>query len=105
MSGTVNIDSALDQSPRSTGEGEPRVRIEICFFARARELAGRDSCVLELPVGSSLQILKEELERHFPSLEPWINHLLFAVDNQFLAADFVFSNDTQVLCFPPVSGG
>jgi molybdopterin converting factor subunit 1 len=77
----------------------------IRFFARARDLAGLDSCRLELPPGSLVRDLQRRLLEEYPGLADLLKHSAIAVDQKLVSADVAISNDTEVAVLPPVSGG
>jgi molybdopterin converting factor subunit 1 len=81
------------------------MKISVRLFARARELAGADSTELICPPEATIGELKQLLIEKHPALEPMLDSLLIAVDREFATEDFVLSEDAEVACFPPVSGG
>ena len=81
------------------------MQIIVKLFARARDLAGTDRVVLELPTGGRVADLKETLSAKFPQLSPMMPSLLVAVGNDYAQGDTVVAPQAEVACFPPVSGG
>jgi molybdopterin converting factor small subunit len=59
----------------------------------------------ELPVGSSIADLRKALSKQNPAIAPLAPHLMFAVANDYVGDSFSLSEDLQVACIPPVSGG
>lgn len=81
------------------------MQITVKLFARARDLAGADQVVLELPPSGRVRDLKQSLAARFPQMSPLIPDLLVAVGNEYAPADAVVPPQSEVACFPPVSGG
>lgn len=79
--------------------------IRVRLFAAARQLCDASSVELELPTGSTVGNLREALSQQNPALAPLAPHLLFAVANDYVGDSFSLSEDLQVACIPPVSGG
>lgn len=87
--------------------------IEVLMFGPARDLAGTDTWVVEMPDGSSLADLIEQVCRHFPKLSPGFEPrgdterpaYRCAVNESFCAPDRALAEGDQVAVIPPVSGG
>ena len=80
------------------------MKVEVLFFAAARERAGTDRESLEVPeptVGSLSRLLAE---RH-PDLAPLLPRLRFAVNRAFVREDHVLAEGDEVALIPPVAGG
>jgi molybdopterin synthase sulfur carrier subunit len=82
-----------------------RVRVEVRLFAVARQRAGRDSLVVELPEGANVADLKRAIGATCPELAPILPSLLFAVENDYAADDRTIPTGAEVAAIPPVSGG
>ena len=81
------------------------MNVRIRLFAVAKQLAGQDSIMLQLPEGSTLGQLRERLAAEVPQIAAVLPHILFAVGTEYAHDDDVISADTEVACIPPVSGG
>jgi sulfur-carrier protein len=81
------------------------VNVQVRLFAVAKQLAGRDSIILQLPEGSTLGQLRESLAAEVPQIAAVLPHILFAVGSEYAHDDDVISADHEVACIPPVSGG
>ncbi len=79
--------------------------LRVRLFAVARELAGSDQVVINLPSGATIAELRAELIKQVPGLAPLASQLLFAVDEQYTSDTTVLLPDADVACIPPVSGG
>jgi len=81
------------------------MQVTVKLFARARDLAGADQIVIDLPASGRVRDLKRILGAKFPQMAPLIPDLLVAVGNEYASADAIVSPQADVASFPPVSGG
>lgn len=81
------------------------MNVTVRLFARARELAGRETLSLELPAEATIADLRQCLMAAHPPLEPLDNHLLFAVGSDYVTETSLLAPGAEVAVFPPVSGG
>ena len=81
------------------------MKITVHLFARARDLAGASSVVVERPDGASLGELRRRLAEQIPALTALLRRSSLAVDNEFAGDDTVLSPSSEVAVLPPVSGG
>ncbi len=84
--------------------GQPQ-EFKVCLFARAREVVGAESVTLHLTGSASITTLREALVEQNPELQPMADNLLFAINQDYAANDTAISPDSEIACFPPVSGG
>ena len=82
------------------------MRIEVLFFAAARERAGTGAATVTLPEGATLDDLIGALNTKHARLEPLWPHVRLAVDEAFVADRKAPLRDgATVALIPPVSGG
>ena len=81
------------------------MKVQVRLFARYREEAGRDSLDLELPDGGTVERAWEAVTRQLPALSPYRPFTLFALHNDYVAADHPLGDGDELCLFPPVSGG
>ncbi len=81
------------------------MRIQVLYFAAARERAGTDREALELADGADLHALSAQLVRSHPSLEPLLGRLRFAVNQEFVSGAHALADGDEVALIPPVAGG
>jgi molybdopterin converting factor small subunit len=79
--------------------------VSIRLFAMARQLAGRDIIVLDLPSAATVADLRAALAQECPSLGRVVPQSLIAVNSEYAADDWVIENGSEIGCIPPVSGG
>ena len=82
------------------------MRIEVLYFASAREAAGRGAETLDVPDASTVGDLKPILAARHPALSRGWGGLRFAVGERFAATEGQGLEDgDRVALIPPVSGG
>ena len=81
------------------------MKVRVKCFAAAREIVGTGDLVVELPEGSTLSQLLEQIRRQFPRLERLADSLLFSVNREYAHFDKKLAAGDEVALIPPVSGG
>jgi len=81
------------------------MKIEVQFFAAARDAAGQSPVSVSLSENASVGELRERLVQEFPNLNSMAKVLLVAVNNEYADNDRCLQESDSVACFPPVSGG
>ncbi len=81
------------------------MNVRVRLFAVAKQLAGQDLIILQLPEGSTLGQLREQLAAEVPQIAAVLPHILFAVGSEYANDDRVIAAGAEVACIPPVSGG
>ena len=81
------------------------MKVNVQLFARARDLAGSGRNEIEIPEPGRVAELKQSLAAAFPPLAPLLPNLLVAVGNDYADDRTSLSPQSEVACFPPVSGG
>jgi molybdopterin converting factor subunit 1 len=79
--------------------------VKVLFFATLRDQVGTRSVDLDIPAGSTVSTLKNELTARYPALKEHIGHALIAVNREYVFNPAVIPPDAEVALFPPVSGG
>jgi len=81
------------------------LKVRVLLFARYREAAGgREDLDVDLPAGSTLERLWEEVGRQVPALAGETSPLI-AMGRAYARPDRVVDPDEEIAFFPPVSGG
>ena len=75
------------------------------LFAAAADLAAARQLRLQVPAGCSLPELIDQLLERCPTMKNLAHVSRWAVDEQFVPADFVIDRDLALAMIPPVSGG
>jgi len=81
------------------------VAVRVRFFARLREQAGAEIEALEVPPGSTLADVYDNLRRKHPALEADRVAVRGAINQEFASWDAVVSQGDELVFIPPVSGG
>ena len=81
------------------------MRITVKLFARAKDLAGTGSLVLDLPEAAGVGAAKAAILALCPELQKLMSSLLIAVDGHYATDGTTLTESCEVACFPPVSGG
>jgi molybdopterin converting factor subunit 1 len=81
------------------------MRVCVCLFARARDLAGTDRMMIELPAGATVGDLRRRLAEERPALAGLLEHSALAVGDEFADDDTPVPAEAEVALLPPVSGG
>lgn len=81
------------------------MKVNVKLFARARDLAGASCVEVELSQPATVSSLRKELIAQYPKLTPLVLNLLVAVGTEYASEETVLQSDSDVACFPPVSGG
>jgi molybdopterin converting factor subunit 1 len=79
--------------------------VTVRLFARARDLAGAPSVVVELADGATAGDLRRRLGDIHPALTPLLSHCALAVNDDFADDARVLPPGAEVALLPPVSGG
>jgi molybdopterin synthase sulfur carrier subunit len=81
------------------------MRITVRLFAGARQLAGRDTLILEVGEDATVADLRPALAEACPPLAGLAAQALFASADDYLDDRRRLAECGEVACIPPVSGG
>jgi len=81
------------------------IAVRARLFARLREQAGLDSDRVEVPQGGTVGDVYAALRLSHPALEPDLDAVRPALNQEFVDWDAVVAADDEVAFVPPVSGG
>lgn len=82
------------------------MKIEVLYFAAARERAGTGAETVSMTEGATLGDLVDTLDGLHPDLNPLWPHMRLAVDEAFVADRATpLADRATVALIPPVSGG
>jgi molybdopterin synthase sulfur carrier subunit len=79
--------------------------VTVRLFARARDLVGADSVVMELPAQATAGDLRRGLATRYPPLAGLLARSALAIDNEFAEDAQPLPMGVEVAVLPPVSGG
>ncbi len=78
--------------------------LEIMAFGITKDIVGKTLINFELPEGSSVKELKEQLETNYPRMQE-LKSLLIAVNEEYGDETHILSERDEIALIPPVSGG
>ena len=81
------------------------MKLNVRLFARARDAAGAERLTVELPADARVADLRAALAAQSPNLGALAPCLLVAVGTEYADDRTPLSPQSDVACFPPVSGG
>ena len=81
------------------------MKVTVQLFAAARQLAEVERLELELPPGANVADLRARICENFPALRSLLTGAMFAIDAEYAADDTPITQDSEIACIPPVSGG
>lgn len=81
------------------------MKVRVVFFALARDQVGRDQVEFEIPLGSSVRELRDQMMGRFPSAAGILGRSMIAVDEEYASDGQVVPEGATVAFIPPVSGG
>ena len=81
------------------------MKLSVKLFARAKDLAGMESVEVDLPETARVAELRIALCETVPAIAGLIPSLLIAIDNDYADDSTLLTSDSNLACFPPVSGG
>ena len=81
------------------------MNVRVRCFAAVREIVGVGELVVDLPEGSTLNELLDQIRCQFPRLEGLTGSLLFSVNQEYASSDKRLAAGDEVAFVPPVSGG
>ena len=81
------------------------MKVRVKLFAVAKELAGSDEIVIELPDGATIAHLRGAIASASPPLARIVPHAMWAVGTEYATDDTPLHEASEIALIPPVSGG
>jgi molybdopterin synthase catalytic subunit/molybdopterin converting factor small subunit len=81
------------------------MQVRVLYLGMLRDLAGRDSEVVQLSDGARLADLSSELWRRIPRLQEFRNAIALSVNCEYSDGAALLHDNDEVALLPPVSGG
>jgi molybdopterin converting factor subunit 1 len=81
------------------------MKVQLRFFAIARELAETGDAILEIPDGASVADVRMAVARHWPALAALSSQVMIAVNSQYASDSTAVPPNSEIAFIPPVSGG
>jgi molybdopterin converting factor subunit 1 len=86
-------------------EVDTPMKISVRLFARAKDIAGTDALVLDLPPGATVADLRKQLASECPALDRLLKRSALAVNDEFAGDGLALPHGAEIALLPPVSGG
>jgi molybdopterin converting factor subunit 1 len=81
------------------------MRIDVLFFASARDLAGMTQKSVDLPDGADVAALLRHILEEHPELSQAVDGARFARNEDFVGREATLNEGDRVAWLPPMSGG
>ena len=81
------------------------MNVRVKLFAVAKELAGSDAIVVELPDGATIAHLRTAIISTSPALARIVPHAMWAVGAEYATDNTPLTEASEIALIPPVSGG
>ena len=81
------------------------LKVRVRLFAALREIVGEEQMELELPAGTTVSGVWDELVRKDQRLASFEGSINYAVNHDFVARETEISANDEIAFLPPVSGG
>lgn len=81
------------------------MKVRVRVFAALREILGKDEVEVDLPDGTTVEGLWDQLVDGDARLEPFTKSINFAINHDFVGRETELESDDEVAFLPPVSGG
>lgn len=80
-------------------------KIKVLFFATLRDRVGAKSIDVEIPAGTTVGGLKDQLSGAYPELQKSLETVVVSINREFAFDEDMILESCEVAMFPPVSGG
>lgn len=81
------------------------MKVRVRLFAALREIAGEEEVELDLPAGTTVSGVWDELVRKEQRLAPYAGSINYAVNRDFVRRETEVAAGDEIAFLPPVSGG
>ncbi|KAM3089617.1 MoaD/ThiS family protein [Phormidesmis sp. 146-35] len=81
------------------------ITVTVKLFAAYQEAYGVSELTLDLPIGATVEMVRDRLISDRPQLAEWRNLTRFGVNLQFVEPQTTLQAGDEVVLIPPVSGG
>ena len=96
---------ALKCDFRPRGPRRVQMKVNVRFFAIARDLAGKGEALFDFPIGASAADALSVVVERFPELSKLRSRLALAVNQTYVRPDHRLQDGDELALIPPVSGG
>ncbi|MGH8101004.1 MAG: MoaD/ThiS family protein [Chthoniobacterales bacterium] len=81
------------------------MKVRVQFYAQLRDLAGKHEMDVDLPPGSTVRDLLQEIYTLQPPLHRHDKTILIGAGMEFVDRDYELKSGEEIAIMPPVQGG
>lgn len=81
------------------------MNIKVSLYYHLKEKVGTGSLELEMPEASTIQDLKNKLEKEYPSLRTHLDNIMILMDKKIVLDEDKLKDNVEVSFLTPVGGG
>lgn len=81
------------------------MNIKVSLYYHLKEKAGTGSIDFDMPDGSTIQNLKDRLEKEYPALRTHLDNIMILMDQKIVLDDDKLKDNVEVSFLTPVGGG
>jgi molybdopterin converting factor subunit 1 len=81
------------------------MKVSLLLFAGLRDAVGDRNLCFDVAEGSTVADLKRQLGAAYPNIEPMLETVVCAIDDDYVGFETVIREGAEVALIPPVSGG
>ena len=94
-----------DKRQRAVAIPYTRGVITVLFFASIAQVLGLRRTTMAVQPGDTVATVRDRLVDEYPVLKPFVENLMYALDEEYAGASTPVSEGTTLALIPPVSGG
>jgi molybdopterin converting factor small subunit len=81
------------------------INLEISLFYHLKQKAGVSPIYLRVPMGTTVQQVKDILENEYPRLTTQLDNVMILKGKQIVLEDAVLDEDAKISFLTPIGGG
>ncbi len=81
------------------------MKISVKLYASFREIVGKKEEDIEMPDGTTVQMLLDDYIKRFPAMGRFREHIILSVNKEYGSPIRKLRDGDEVSFLPPVSGG
>jgi molybdopterin converting factor small subunit len=81
------------------------INLEISLFYHLKQKAGVSPVYLRVPMGTTVQQVKDILENEYPRLTTQLDNVMILKGKQIVLEDAVLDEDAKISFLTPIGGG
>jgi len=81
------------------------INLEISLFYHLRQKAGKSPVFLSIPEGTSIQEVKNILEKEYPRLTTQLDNVMILKGKEIILEEEILTEDAKISFLTPIGGG